>query len=132
MNFTTTSTAPITTNKEKIVGKVLNNTSSTIYIVVYSQMVRIMKSTPIRIYEDTKEEIEKLQSRLRLQDQKISQQELIDRAIIYAKSNEEDFMRFLTGEKTQLEDDPLWKIIHDSSDLGKTDSKKMDDYIYGG
>ena len=91
-----------------------------------------MKSIPIRIYEETKEEIEKLQSRLRLQDQKMSQQELIEKAIKYIISSEDDFIKFLTGKDAPLEKDPMWQLIHDCTDIKKTNVKKIDEYIYGG
>ena len=32
--------------------------------------------------------------------------------------------------KTSLEEDPFWQLIHNPVDLGKTDAKKVDEYLY--
>jgi hypothetical protein len=33
--------------------------------------------------------------------------------------------------ETPIEDDALWELIHNPVDMGKTDAKKMDEYLYG-
>ncbi|MDI6860096.1 MAG: hypothetical protein QMC85_06350 [Methanocellales archaeon] len=94
-------------------------------------MIKVI-GVPVRVHSRTKEMIEKLQSRLRLRELKITQQELIDNAIEYVRVREDDFMRFLTKADVSPEEDPLWKLIHDPIDMGKTDAKKVDEYLYGG
>ncbi|MEM2990322.1 MAG: hypothetical protein QXQ02_03975 [Halobacteria archaeon] len=103
--------------------------SSIYYFVEYTTN---MIGIPVRIYSRTKETIEKLQSRLRLLELKITQQDLIDSAIEYVKAREDDFIRFLTKADILPQEDPLWKLIHSPIDMGSTDAKKIDEYLYGG
>ena len=91
-----------------------------------------MASTPMRIQHKTKDTIEKMQSRLRLKDMKLTQQNLIDDAIEYAIEHEDDFIAFISKADIPLEDDPLWQLIHNPVDMGKTDAKNVDEYLYGG
>ena len=91
-----------------------------------------MASTPMRIQHKTKDTIEKMQSRLRLKDMKLTQQNLIDDAIEYAIEHEDDFIAFISKADMPLEDDSLWQLIHNPVDMGKTDAKNVDEYLYGG
>jgi len=86
----------------------------------------------MRIQHKTKDSIEKMQSRLRLKDMKLTQQNLIDDAIEYAVQHEDDFIAFISKADTPLEDDPLWQLIHNPVDMGETDAKNVDEYLYGG
>ena len=93
-----------------------------------------MSSVPTRIPRRTKDRIEKMQSRLRLRDLKISQQQLIDDAIEYAGAHEDDFIAHLSQSQPQtpIEDDTLWKLMQNPVDMGKTNATKADEYLYGG
>ncbi|MDF1533552.1 MAG: hypothetical protein P1P69_03500 [Methanosarcinaceae archaeon] len=93
-----------------------------------------MSSIPTRIPRRTKDRIEKMQSRLRLRDLKLSQQQLIDDAIEYAITHEDDFIAHLSQSqpKKPIEDDTLWQLMHKPVDMGKTDATRIDEYLYGG
>ena len=91
-----------------------------------------MSSVPTRIPRRTKDRIEKMQSRLRLRDLKLSQQQLIDDAIEYASSHEDNFIAHISRAQTPIEDDTLWQLMHNPIDMGKTDATKVDEYLYGG
>ena len=91
-----------------------------------------MSSVPTRIPRRTKDRIEKMQSRLRLRDLKLSQQQLIDDAIEYASAHEDNFIAHISRSETPIEDDTLWQLMHKPVDMGKTDATKADEYLYGG
>ena len=91
-----------------------------------------MSSVPTRIPRRTKDRIEKMQSRLRLRDLKLTQQQLIDDAIEYANAHEDDFIAHISRPQTTIEDDTLWQLMHKPVDMGKTDATKVDEYLYGG
>ncbi|MDO9518067.1 MAG: hypothetical protein Q7J10_08485 [Methanosarcinaceae archaeon] len=93
-----------------------------------------MSSIPTRIPRKTKNKIEKMQSRLRLIDLKLSQQQLIDDAIEYAITHEDDFIAHLSQSQpnTPIENDTLWQLMQKPVDMGKTDATKTDEYLYGG
>ena len=91
-----------------------------------------MSSVPTRIPRRTKDRIEKMQSRLRLRDLKLSQQQLIDDAIEYASAHEDNFIAHISRPQTPIEDDTLWQLMHKPVDMGKTDATKADEYLYGG
>jgi hypothetical protein len=91
-----------------------------------------MSTIPTRIPTRTKNRIEKMQSRLRLRNVKLTQQQLIDDAVEYASAHEDDFIAHISISETSIEDDALWKLMHNPVDMGKTDAKKIDEYLYGG
>ncbi len=91
-----------------------------------------MSSIPTRIPRRTKNRIEKMQSRLRLRNLKLTQQQLIDDAVEYASAHEDDFIAHISISETPIEDDALWELMHNPVDMGKTDAKKIDEYLYGG
>ena len=71
-----------------------------------------------------------MQSRLRLRDLKLTQQQLIDDAVEYASAHEDDFIAHISRSETPIEDDALWELMHNPVDMGKTNVKKMDEYLY--
>jgi len=73
-----------------------------------------------------------MQSRLRLRDLKLTQQQLIDDVVEYASAHEDDFIAHVSRLETPIEDDPLWELMHNPVDMGKTDAEKIDEYLYGG
>jgi len=91
-----------------------------------------MSTIPTRIPIRTKNRIEKMQSRLRLRNLKLTQQQLIDDAVKYASAHEDDFIAHISRPETPIEDDALWELMHNPVDMGKTDAKKIDEYLYGG
>ncbi|MCG7849152.1 MAG: hypothetical protein MIO93_08255 [ANME-2 cluster archaeon] len=91
-----------------------------------------MSSIPIRIQRRTKERIEKMQSQFRLKDVKLTQQQLLEDALEYVSHHEDDFISHITRSEEAVEEDSLWQIIHAPVDMGKTDARKVDEYLYGG
>ncbi len=73
-----------------------------------------------------------MQSRLRLRDLKLTQQQLIDDAIEYAGAHEDDFIAHISQPQTPIENDTLWKLMHNPVDMGETDATKANEYLYGG
>ena len=50
----------------------------------------------------------------------------------YASAHEDDIIAHISIPGTPIEDDALWKLMHNPVDMGKTDAKKIDEYLYSG
>ena len=89
--------------------------------------------TTVRIKDEDKEKLEKLQAMAALTaGSKVSQEEIIGKLVQEALSRGEDFLMENFGKRLPLSDKEFEKVLSLSTDWGvKTSEEDIDTYLYG-